>query len=92
MRLIDADKLKKLRGKSSEPYVKGWNDAIKAIMQNAPTVEAVEVVKCRDCAYWESCMKRIEGRGSSQGECFMFNMKTVPGFFCKWGEKKGKSK
>ena len=38
-RLIDADELKD--GKfvyATEPYTRGWNDAIEAIIQNAPTI------------------------------------------------------
>ena len=42
MRLIDADKLpmcKFVTAGTSEPYAKGWNDAIDAIVDNEPTVE-----------------------------------------------------
>lgn len=29
----------------------GWNDALKSVAQFAPTVDAVEVVRCRDCKH-----------------------------------------
>lgn len=29
----------------------GWNDALASVMDYAPTVDAVEVVKCKDCIY-----------------------------------------
>lgn len=32
-------------------YRLGWNDAIDAIMDCAPTADAVEVVRCKDCVY-----------------------------------------
>lgn len=32
-------------------YAKGWNSAIE-ILQAAPTVDAVEVVRCKDCKYY----------------------------------------
>lgn len=36
-------------------YKEGWNNAIDAIIENAPTVDAVEVVRCKDCQhYWKN--------------------------------------
>ena len=32
-------------------YKLGWNDAIDAIVESAPTVDAVPVVRCKDCKY-----------------------------------------
>lgn len=29
----------------------GWNDALKSVAQFAPTVDAVEVVRCKDCIH-----------------------------------------
>lgn len=29
----------------------GWNDALKSVVQFAPTVDAIEVVRCKDCQY-----------------------------------------
>ena len=34
-------------------YKKGWNDALQAVYDNAPAVDAVEVVRCKDCKYFE---------------------------------------
>lgn len=44
MRLIDADALL-----ASLPVA--WDSVVKAI-EDAPTVEAAEVVRCKDCIYW----------------------------------------
>ena len=30
-------------------YHKGWNDGIKAVIENVPAVDAVEVVRCKEC-------------------------------------------
>ena len=55
MRLIDMDALG--IGLANEAifkereYVHGWNSAIK-IIENAPTIDAVPVVRCRECKYW----------------------------------------
>lgn len=53
MRLIDADELP--LGKFVEPrteWHKGWNDALDAATLQAPTMDAVEVVRCKDCGDW----------------------------------------
>lgn len=56
MRLIDADALgigKDKREAFTVPeYADGWNNAIK-IIDNAPTVDAVEVVRCRECEHFK---------------------------------------
>lgn len=56
MRLIDADALgigmcnPDVFPGENRFYAKGWNQAIE-ILQKAPTVDAVEVVRCKDCIY-----------------------------------------
>lgn len=32
----------------------GWNDALASVMDYAPTVDAVEVVRCKDCKWYEN--------------------------------------
>ena len=67
MRLVDADALKAIRfhdlpysqivptdcdtDDKVSAYKLGWNDAIDAIVESAPTVDAVEVVRCKDCIH-----------------------------------------
>ena len=57
MRLIGADALgigmcnPDMFPCGSKPYAEGWNQAIK-LLQNAPTVDAVEVVRCKDCKWY----------------------------------------
>ena len=51
-RLIDANKLAVHKFPLTPlRYHVGWNDAIAAVIENAPTVDAVEVVRCKDCKY-----------------------------------------
>ena len=56
-RLIDADKLgigKANREVFTVPeYADGWNSAVELI-ENAPTVDAVEVVRCKDCKHTDN--------------------------------------
>lgn len=62
MRLIDADAIfsNELLLISAECY-----DAMHAVIEkinNAPTIDAVEVVRCKDCKYYEGewcCMNEI---------------------------------
>ena len=57
-------------------YKKGWNDALQAAYDNAPAVDAVEVVRCKDCiSRWDGYCDEIE--------------RDVDGaFFCKEGLRK----
>lgn len=50
-RLIDADALElaKFTVPEVNEYALGWNEAIAAITENTPTVDAVPVVRCKDC-------------------------------------------
>ena len=58
MRLIDADALGigicnfDVFSPEGTLYAEGWNQAIK-ILQKAPTVDAVEVVRCKHCVWYE---------------------------------------
>lgn len=55
-RLIDAEALginKAKREIFNDPkYADGWNSAIEVI-NNAPTVDAVPVVRCKDCYFYQ---------------------------------------
>ena len=83
MRLIDADALG--IGKCNpdifedKGYAKGWNSAIE-LVASAPTIDAVPVVRCRECRYvdigsndaeaWCDCT--IFGAGVSEdGYCWL---------------------
>lgn len=44
MRLIDADALKERKFPNGESdYATGWNDAVDAIMENSPTIDAAPI-------------------------------------------------
>lgn len=66
MRLIDVDALgigKAKREVFNNPnYADGWNSVIDLI-NNAPTVDAVEVVRCKDCKHRDTENGFCEGRG-----------------------------
>ena len=78
MRLIDADVLEYVKFHSvtdwtpteGTSYQRGWNGAIGAIMRNAPTVDAVEVVRCKDCKFINECLL-YWSTGDKNGYCVL---------------------
>ena len=87
MRLINADALgigKAKREAFTVPeYADGWNSA-KKIIDTAPTVDAVPVVRCKDCKYWQD-----NNDGYPHEECRWGHGETPDANdFCSYGERK----
>lgn len=92
MRLIDANALKAIRfhdlpysqivpadcdtDEKVYAYKLGWNDAIDAIVESAPAVDAVEVVRCRDCKWWNDYEESCFGKVAREDD------------YCAWGERR----
>ena len=84
MRLIDADALIK---EACAEGAYGYVDAKQ--IADAPTVDAVEVVRCKDCKYhhWE----QEPCHGKTVHYCELPHMRGVEvfkGFFCYYGKRK----
>ena len=93
MRLIDAEALG--IGVANETifkereYTHGWNAAIK-IIDNAPTIDAVPVVRCKDCKYYRygkyftgvKFCQRLPYYAAEGG------LNTADDGFCSCGERK----
>ena len=85
MRLIDLDALG--IGKCNpdvfddKGYAKGWNSAIE-ILQNANTVDAVPVRRCKDCKYYDPLDDNRPFSCPLMGE-------VMKDDFCSKGERKG---
>lgn len=79
MRLIDADALKK------RLLEKGFYPAIvKRAIEDAPVVDAVKVVRCKDCIY----TRKLYGRSVCKyGACSGYIL--CEDFFCETGERRG---
>ena len=75
-RLIDANAL------DTVPWEDQY-DAIKAI-NNAPTVDAVEVVRCKDCKKW----LKLEPSGTNCRVCADSTRIRLPYDFCSYGERR----
>ena len=86
-RLIDADRALEIVYEHgiAHPNAYYLTNYAMAILQEAPTVDAVEVVRCRNCKY---------GDWDSKSDDAMVCMRTKDGFwrsendFCSYGERK----
>ena len=92
MRLIDVDALVKVKfhgypeieitpsDVNAEAYKRGWNDAIDAIIESAPSIDAVPVVRCKNC----------EHRDRHGHRCKVWNHGINVEDFCSHAERKEK--
>lgn len=83
MRLIDADELaKKWIIAGPEPYN---TDAVEVLdsIREAPTVDAVPVVRCRECKYHEDTSV------TEYEHCCLLSKTVRYNDFCSYGERKG---
>jgi hypothetical protein len=86
MRLIDADTI-------CEGMVEGWQTVlIKAQVDNAPTVDAVAVTRCKDCKHYRNhpnglCYLHTESKANARG--YSGDAVCVePDDFCSYGERR----
>lgn len=96
MRLIDAEKLAEVLNRYlAAPHVQLRNCDISVglrmgintcltFLNNANTIEAEPVVRCKDCIYWTSC----ENECDKWEHCTLHNIGIGPHSFCSYGERK----
>ena len=78
MRLIDADALPKYTGYALSA------DEVATAVENAPTIDAVPVVRCKDCVYYQD-----NNNGYPHNECRWRSDETPDATdFCSFGERK----
>ena len=75
MRLIDADALPKYTGMALSA------DEVAMAVENAPTIDAIEVVRCKDCEFRNGCES---GKGDV---CDYSAVYVHPNGFCNWGKR-----
>lgn len=93
-RLIDADSIKSAKyhdlpythihpvGVDVQAYEMGWNDALDAVADSAPTVDAEPVVRCKDCIYYGD-------HGDGEMACAMMILyPNKPTDYCSLGERR----
>lgn len=94
MRLIDADAL--LERERVNPFVKmarGYGKGLlnacmtylNVVVSNAPTVDAVPVVRCRDCKH---CREKDMFGMKKTLECLRIDGAVEPEHFCSYGERR----
>lgn len=64
-------------------YAGGWNSAVE-IIQNAPAVDAVEVVRCKDCRWRDSMACPLHLSELTSGGRWL----PLDEDFCSYGERK----
>ena len=92
-RLIDADALGVGRcSKDILPadYCAGWNGLI-GLIEKAPTIDAVPVVRCRECKHWKPSGSKAGNSFSDMeyiGGCEFTKYCRRESDFCSYGERK----
>lgn len=66
-------------------YAGGWNSAVE-IIQNAPTVDAVEVVRCKDCK--NRYYNHFQGEFCCEAWADGYDTIVCEDGFCSYGERK----
>lgn len=85
MRLIDVDALgvgRCSRDVLPADYCAGWNGLIR-LLEKAPTVDAVPVVRCKDCIYTRKLYGRLVCKYGTCSGCILRE-----DFFCANGERR----
>lgn len=93
MRLIDADVFEELFDKQIEYGATDIFDAVEDALQDAPTIDAVPVIRCKDCKHrggYHCPMYHTETSLDDLDGFDDYNVdRTDNNGFCHRGEKKG---
>lgn len=86
MRLIDGEELERLFNEQIEQGATDAFDAFDDALQDATTVDAEVVVRCKDCKHYDMgvCLK-IYSDGNVHSAAWQ---KRKPDDFCSYGERK----
>ena len=90
MRLIDVDDLGVGRcSKDVLPaaYCAGWNGLL-GLIEKAPTVDAVPVVRCKDCVHWDDDPDTYGTDDGPKGKCMKSFETMCADDFCSYGKRK----
>ena len=88
-RLIDANAFLKALNERPLDFVDVGGDfgyfdeTIDSVVNEQPTVDAVEVVRCKDCKWW-----RRYQNGYHMGKCIVHDTRMAEKDFCSYGERK----
>ena len=91
MRLIDADALGlDINRKAHENFPANRNLTLYAesLLAHAPTIDAVPVVRCKDCKHYKPPKVSAHYVNHTQYCTRVVTMKVSPDSFCSYGERK----
>lgn len=77
-RLIDADDI------LPKTFICDEVAEVRKFIEQAPTVDAVEVVRCKDCKKW----LKVEPSGTNCRYCAISTRSRLPYDFCSYGERR----
>ena len=94
-RLIDANALmkaiKSFRWFGVPNTLQLMFDYLKIIIRDQPTVDAMEVVRCKDCEHWSvdqyGCVCKLHSEKENT-DYPAFEVQMLPTDFCSYGERK----
>ena len=84
-RLIDATDFLDLFYVACAWQDKAFISAVEMVVEDTPTVDAVEVVRCRDCAWYQ---EKWQHGVDVCGKIMHNGLRVHPNFFCERGERK----
>jgi hypothetical protein len=94
-RYIDADRFNSF-GYDTKGYdFKSFDAGVECILKmidDAPTIDAVEVVRCKDCANWKKQDWKNAGKSDDLlvvGSCYFQKNLTIETDYCSLGRRKG---
>ncbi len=94
-RLIDADAILKADENSDKALVLGSGKSLeiayallKKKVADAPTVDAVPVVRCKDCEHWDDDPDTYGADDGPKGKCMKLFETMCADDFCSYGERK----
>ena len=86
MRLIDADALKEQCFKFADDVPRSAMAFAQGQINCAPTIDAVPVVRCKECKEWSELL--LDRLPAGVGDCRCNMMTTDAHFFCGYGDRK----
>ena len=81
--MIDAEELERLFYEKVESGATDLFDAFEDALQEAQTVDAVPVVRCKDCVHWREAVTNDKGFLI----CPASGMEITESDFCSYGER-----
>lgn len=78
-------------GPANKRYTEGWNDClmrVKSMVSAAPIIDAVPVVRCKDCVHWDDDPDTYGADYGPKGKCMKSFETMCADDFCSYGERR----